>query len=106
MEVSLTIVWCKTIFTGNIQVSFRPPSLCLFNKGDSALCDDQKTTLAFCVAAKIIAMKVLELVRYQKSPSLSRKNKSLNELLTSISDSTFKWKIFATKFPYKRNYTI
>ena len=78
----------------------------MFNKGGSALCDDQKTTLAFCVAAKIIAMKVLELVRYQKSPSLSRKNKSLNELLTSISDSTFKWRIFATKFPYKRNYTI
>ena len=65
-----------------------PP--CLFNKGDSALCDDQKTTLAFCVAAKIVAMKVLELVGYQKSPSVSRNNKSLNELLTSISDSPFK----------------
>ena len=78
----------------------------MFNKGGSALCDDQKTTLAFCVDAKIIAMKVLELVGYQKSPSVSRKNKSLNELLTSVSDSPFKWRILVTKFPYKRNYTI
>ena len=78
----------------------------MFNKGGSALCDDQKTTLAFCAAAKIVAMKVLELVGYQKSPSVSRKNKSSNELLTSISDSPFKWRILVTKFPYKRNYTI
>ena len=77
----------------------------MFDKGGSALCD-QKTTLAFCVDAKIIAMKVLELVGYQKSPSVSRNNKSLNELLTSVSDSPFKWRILVTKFPYKRNYTI